>query len=68
MPGRTLAEHGDATIVLYYAFSALVQHEALNAAIARFKADGALPGSMAALEELLGYKEFAERARKYGDR
>ena len=68
MPGRPLAEHGDAAIVLYYAFSALVQYEALNGAIARFKANGTQPGSMAALEQLLGYQQFAERARKYGER
>jgi 2-methylisocitrate lyase-like PEP mutase family enzyme len=67
MPGRSLAEHKDAAIVLYYAFSVLAQFEALNGALARFKANGTLPGSTAELERLLGYDAFAERARKYGE-
>ena len=67
MPGRSLAEHKDAAIVLYYAFAALAQFEALNIAIARFKADGTLPGGAQALEKFLGYAAFAERARKYGE-
>ena len=67
MPGRSLAEHKDAAIVLYYAFSALAQFEALNSAIARFKADGTTPGGTQELEKLLGYDAFAARARKYGE-
>jgi methylisocitrate lyase len=67
MPGRALAEHKDAAVVLYYAFSALVQFYALNQAIARFKADGSTPGGAQELEKLLGYAEFAERARKHGE-
>jgi len=67
MPGRSLAEHGDAAIVLYYAFSALAQLDALNAAAARFKATGLAPGNAADLEKLLGYQAFAARARKYGE-
>ena len=65
MPGRTLAEHGDAAIVLYYAFSALVQYEALNAAIERFKAKGTPPSAASALEDLLGYGDFVSRVEKY---
>ena len=67
MPGRAPADHQDAAVVLYYAFSALAQFEALNNAIARFKADGTLPGGTAAFEEFLGYADFATRARRYGD-
>jgi methylisocitrate lyase len=67
MPGRPLAEHKDAAVVLYYAFSALVQLGGLNAAIARFKTDGTLPGGTSELERLLGCDAFAARARKYGE-
>ncbi len=67
MPGRALDEHRDAAIVLYYAFSALAQFDALNAAAARFKATGLAPGNAAELERLLGYEAFAARARKYGE-
>ena len=67
MPGRSLAEHKDAALVLYYAFSALVQFASLDKAIARFKADGTLPGGAEKLEKLLGYDAFAARARKYGE-
>jgi methylisocitrate lyase len=67
MPGQPLAAHKDAAIVLYYAFSALAQLEALNQAIARFKTEGTVPLGMEALEKLLGYDAFAERARKYGE-
>jgi methylisocitrate lyase len=67
MPGRSLAEHQDAAVVLYYAFSALAQFGALNQAIARFKADGITPGGAQELEKLLGYDAFAARARKYGE-
>jgi methylisocitrate lyase len=67
MPGRSLAEHKDAAVVLYYAFSALAQFGALDQALARFKADGTRPGGTEALEKLLGYADFAERARKYGE-
>jgi 2-methylisocitrate lyase-like PEP mutase family enzyme len=67
MPERSLAEHKDAAVVLYYAFSALAQFGALNAAIARFKADGSLPDGTEELERTLGYGAFAARARKYGE-
>jgi len=65
MSGSTLAEHRDAEIVLYYAFSLLVQYEALNAAIAQFKRDGRAPTGTPALEALLGYADFASRAKRY---
>jgi len=67
IPGQPLAAHKDAAIVLYYAFAALVQHEGLNRAIAKFRSDGTLPGGVEALEKLLGYDAFAARARKYGE-
>jgi len=67
MPGRALAEHQDAAVVLYYAFSALAQFEALNQALARFKAEGTRPGGTQELEKLLGYADFAARARRYGE-
>ena len=54
MPGRRLDEHRDAAIVLYYAFSILVQYGALERALQSFKA-GALPGGQAELEKFLGY-------------
>ena len=54
MPGRTLEEHRGASIVLYYAFSALVQFEALSQALVNFKA-GKRPGGQQALEDFLGY-------------
>lgn len=66
MPGRTFAEHKDASLVLYYAFSALTQFDAVNRAVSAFKAAGTVPADVKALEQFLGYAEFAERARKYG--
>jgi methylisocitrate lyase len=51
MPGRRPEEHRDASIVLYYAFSTLVQFNALSSALRDFKA----PGGQDALEALLGY-------------
>ena len=67
LPGRKFSEHKDAAIVLYYAFAALAQFNALNSALARFKVDGAPPTGAAEFEKLLGYAEFAARARKYGE-
>jgi 2-methylisocitrate lyase-like PEP mutase family enzyme len=67
MPGRSVEEHKDASIVLYYGFSALAQFDALNAALSRFKATGHAPSDASALEDFLGYRDFAARARKYGD-
>jgi 2-methylisocitrate lyase-like PEP mutase family enzyme len=51
MPGRTLEEHRGAAIVLYYAFSTLVQYKALSEALRDFKA----PEGQDALERFLGY-------------
>jgi len=55
MPGRSLDEHRGAAIVLYYAFSTLVQFEALSSALTGFKT-GQLPGGQQALENFLGYR------------
>lgn len=67
MPGRTFAEHKDAAIVLYYAFSALAQFDALNRAVSSFKSAGWVGGGAEAFEKFLGYAEFATRARRYGE-
>jgi methylisocitrate lyase len=55
MPGRTLEEHRGAAVVLYYAFSTLVQFEALSSALGKFKT-GQHPGGQQALENFLGYR------------
>ncbi len=55
MPGRTLEEHRGAAIVLYYAFSTLVQFEALSRALGEFRA-GKRPDGQEALESFLGYR------------
>jgi methylisocitrate lyase len=55
MPGQPLAAHQEADIVLYYAFSTLVQFEALRVALERFQSSGAVPGGQAKLESFLGY-------------
>ena len=55
MPGRALEEHRGAAIVLYYAFSTLVQFEALSSALRAFES-GKRPGGQAALEDFLGYR------------
>lgn len=72
MAGRTLAdeEKAGASVVLYYGFSALVQFDALGRALQTFKATGdagAVAGyreRVAAFEDFMGYREFAERARR----
>ena len=64
MPGRRLEQHRAASIVLYYAFSALVHYEALSSALKNFKS-GKRPGGQDALEDFLGYKDFTARAGKY---
>lgn len=74
LPGGTLAdeERAGASIVLYYAFSALVQFDALGRALERFKATrdaNAVPGyreRVRDFESFMAYREFAERARRYG--
>jgi 2-methylisocitrate lyase-like PEP mutase family enzyme len=65
MPGRTLAEHKDAAIVLFYGFSLLAQLAGVEKALADFKATGALPGGADGLERFLDYRGFAERSRRY---
>jgi 2-methylisocitrate lyase-like PEP mutase family enzyme len=55
MPGRTLEEHHGAAIVLYYAFSTLVQYQALSSALEDFKS-GKRPGGQDSLERFLGYR------------
>ena len=62
-----MADPGGAAIVLHYAFSALVQFEALGRALEDFRRDGSSPGGAQAFEEFLGYREFAARSRRYGD-
>ena len=65
--GRTLAEHKDAAVVLYYGFSLLSAFNSLQASLAAFKSSGALPGGAEALEAFLDYRGFAARARRYAD-
>jgi 2-methylisocitrate lyase-like PEP mutase family enzyme len=73
MPGATLAdeERAGASIVLYYGFSALVAFDALGRALETFKTTrdaNAVTGyreRVREFEEFMGYREFAERARKY---
>jgi methylisocitrate lyase len=65
MPGRALAEHKDAAVVLYYGFSTLVSFNGMNEALEAFKTSGKAPGGMDALEVFLDYRAFAERARRY---
>lgn len=74
MKGTTLAdeEKAGAAIVLYYGFSALVQYSALGQALgdfARARDADAVRGyreRVQAFEDFMGYREFAERARRYG--
>jgi len=68
MPGQGWEAHKDADIVLYYAFSSLVQFAALNVALERFRAAAGAPGGQEAFEEFLGYRQYTERARKYHGR
>jgi len=55
MPGRALEEHRGAAIVLYYAFSTLVQYHAVHASLEEFKS-GKRPGGQAELERFLGFR------------
>ena len=72
IPGATLAdeERAGASIVLYYGLSALVHYDALDRALATFKRTrdaNAIPGyreRVRAFEDFMGYREFAERARR----
>ena len=60
MPGRGLEEHREASIVLYYAFGVLVQYDALNRAIERFKS-GVVPEGISAFERFMGYGEYGKK-------
>lgn len=59
MPGRTLAEHAGAAVVLYYAFSITRQFAALQQALASRE----LASDTAPLEDFLGYKDGQGRRR-----
>ena len=59
MPGKSLAEHAGAAIVLYYAFSVATQFNALQRALA----DGKLAADTQPLEDFLGYKDASGRKR-----
>jgi 2-methylisocitrate lyase-like PEP mutase family enzyme len=61
-----MADAREAAIVLHYAFSALVQFEALGRALEDFRREGQAPGGVQAFEAFLGYAEFAARTRRYG--
>jgi methylisocitrate lyase len=65
MPGRALAEHKDAAVVLYYGFSVLAQLAGVTKALEEFAAAGTVPGGAEALERFLDYRGFAERSRRY---
>ena len=58
MPGKSLAEHAGAAIVLYYAFSVATQFNALKRALA----DGKLSADTQPLEDFLGYKDARGRS------
>jgi len=59
MPGRTLAEHAGAAIVLYYAFSVATQFDALERALTA----GELGSDNTPLEDFLGYKDAPGRSQ-----
>jgi methylisocitrate lyase len=65
MPGRSLAGHAGAAVVLYYAFSVLSAFQALGASLERFRASGEAPGGAEALETFLDYRGFAERSKRF---
>jgi 2-methylisocitrate lyase-like PEP mutase family enzyme len=60
MPGRTLAEHAGAAIVLYYAFSITRQFAALQQALASRE----LASDTRSLETFLGYKDADAKRSK----
>jgi 2-methylisocitrate lyase-like PEP mutase family enzyme len=60
MPGRSLAEHAGAAIVLYYAFAITRQFAALHQALTA----GELASDTVPLENFLGYKERDGRSRR----
>ena len=59
MPGRTLAEHAGAAVVLYYAFSITRQFSALRQALVA----GDLASDTQPLEDFLGYKDAPGRSQ-----
>ena len=59
MPGRTLAEHAGAAVVLYYAFSITRQFSALREALVA----GELASDTQPLEDFLGYKDAPGRSQ-----
>jgi 2-methylisocitrate lyase-like PEP mutase family enzyme len=59
MPGRTLAEHAGAAVVLYYAFSVTRQFSAIRQDLVA----GKLASDTAPLEDFLGYKDAPGRSR-----
>jgi len=73
LPKGTLEdeERAGASIVLYYGFAALVQFDALGRALETFRRTrdaNAVPGyreRVAELEDFIGYREYAERARRF---
>ena len=65
MPGQPLSAHRDAALVLYYGLSAYAQFDALDAALARFRQDGAYSPRIREFEDFIGYREFTERAGRY---
>lgn len=69
MPGRAFADaaRAGASIVLYYAFSTIVQYAALDEALETLARGGAPAWRerIPELEKFLGYEAFAARSRKY---
>ena len=71
IPGATVAdeERAGAAIVLYYGFSTLIQYDALDRALARFKSTrdaNAVPGyreRVREFEEFMGYENSAQRSK-----
>jgi 2-methylisocitrate lyase-like PEP mutase family enzyme len=59
MPGRTLADHAGAAVVIYYAFSVTRQFDALERALAA----GELGSDNTPLEDFLGYKDAPGRSQ-----
>jgi methylisocitrate lyase len=55
MPRKRLDAHAGAAIVLFYAFSLLVEFDALGRALEKFKQKGSFTGRVSELEDLLGY-------------
>jgi 2-methylisocitrate lyase-like PEP mutase family enzyme len=60
MPGRALAEHAGAAVVLYYAFSITSHFRALSRALQA----GDLVSDTKPLEDFLGYKDAPGRSRR----